>query len=173
MFFMNGGHGARPHQDGPACLSFPSNVATMPVEQFENSVPLLVTEKSLIPDSGGAGQFRGGAAQRLGFRVTSDHPVTMTIRHERVRFPPRGLLGGLPGSAGRDYVNGERIDAKVRMDLQPDDVVTFETPGGGGLGPPGKRDAAMLEDDLTSGLVTPEGARAYRSAAQAGNAHGD
>lgn len=173
MFFMNGGHGARPHQDGPACLSFPSNVATMPLEQFENSVPLLVTEKSLIPDSGGAGQFRGGAAQRLGFRVTSEHPVTMTIRHERVRFPPRGLLGGLPGAAGRDYVNGERIDAKVRMDLQPDDVVTFETPGGGGLGPPGKRDAAMLRDDLQSGLVTPEGVRAYRSAVQAGDARGD
>ena len=173
MFFMNGGHGARPHQDGPACLSFPSNVATMPLEQFENSVPLLVTEKSLIPDSGGPGRFRGGAAQRLGFRVTSDHPVTMTIRHERVRFPPRGLLGGLPGSAGRDYVNGEEIDAKVRMDLQPDDVVTFETPGGGGLGPPGERDEAMLRGDLQSGLVTPEGVRAYRSAVQAGDARGD
>jgi N-methylhydantoinase B len=97
----------------------------------------------------------------------------MTIRHERVKFPPRGLLGGLPGSAGRDYVNGEAIDAKVRMDLQPDDVVMFETPGGGGLGPPAKREAAMLEDDLRSGLVTPEGARAYRSTARTGDARGD
>lgn len=173
MFFMNGGHGARPHQDGPACLSFPSNVATMPIEQFENSVPLLVTEKSLIPDSGGAGQYRGGPAQRLGFQVRSDHPVTMTIRHERVKFPPRGLLGGLPGSAGRDYVNGKEIDAKVRMDLRQNDVVTFETPGGGGLGPPERRDAAMLRDDLQSGLVTAKGASAYSSTAQAGDARGD
>ena len=163
MFFMNGGHGARPHQDGPACLSFPSNVATMPVEHFENSVPLLVTGKSLIPDSGGAGRYRGGAGQRLGFRVTSRHPVTMTIRHERVKFPPRGLLGGLPGSAGRDYVNGKRIEAKVRMDLQPDDAVTFETPGGGGMGPPGEREEAMLKADLESGLVTAQGALDYRS----------
>ena len=31
----------------------------------------------------------------------------MTIRHERVKFPPRGLLGGLPGSAGIDLLNGE------------------------------------------------------------------
>ncbi|HRX88822.1 MAG TPA: hydantoinase B/oxoprolinase family protein, partial [Steroidobacteraceae bacterium] len=68
MFFMNGGHGARPHQDGPACLSFPSNIATVPIEQFENSVPLLITEKALIPDSGGAGRYRGGPAQRLSFR---------------------------------------------------------------------------------------------------------
>jgi N-methylhydantoinase B len=158
MFFMNGGHGARPHQDGPACLSFPSNIATVPIEQFENSVPILITEKELIPDSGGAGRYRGGPAQRLSFRSLSDQPITMTIRHERVKFPPRGLLGGMPGSSGRDYVNGERIPAKIRMDLQPNDLVTFETPGGGGMGPPSERDPKSLQADLISGLVTPEAA---------------
>ena len=158
MFFMNGGHGARPHQDGPACLSFPSNVATVPVEQFENSVPLLITEKSLIPDSGGPGQFRGGPAQRVSFKVTSQQPVTMTIRHERVKFPPRGLLGGTAGAAGREYVNGQRIAAKVRMDLRPNDLVTFDTPGGGGMGPPADRDPARVKADLVSGLVTREAA---------------
>jgi N-methylhydantoinase B len=158
MFFMNGGHGARPHQDGPACLSFPSNVATVPIEQFENSVPLLITEKSLIPDSGGAGKFRGGPAQRVSFKVMSEQPVTMTIRHERVKFPPRGLLGGAPGAPGREYVNGERIPAKVRLDLKPHDLVVFETPGGGGMGPPAERDPAQLQADLKSGLVTEEGA---------------
>jgi N-methylhydantoinase B len=158
MFFMNGGHGARPHQDGPACLSFPSNIATVPIEQFENSVPILITEKELIPDSGGAGRYRGGPAQRLSFRSLSDQPITMTIRHERVKFPPRGLLGGMPGSPGRDYVNGERIPAKIRMDLQPNDLVTFETPGGGGMGPPSERDPKSLQADLISGLVTPEAA---------------
>ncbi len=72
MYFMNGGHGARPDgEDGPACLSFPSNIATVPIEQFENSVPLLITEKALMPDSGGAGRYRGGLAQRVSFRVTS------------------------------------------------------------------------------------------------------
>ncbi len=158
MFFMNGGHGARPHQDGPACLSFPSNVATVPIEEFENSVPLLITEKSLIPDSGGAGKFRGGPAQRVSFKVMSDQPVTMTIRHERVKFPPRGLLGGMPGAPGREYVNGKRIPAKVRLDLQPNDAVIFDTPGGGGMGRPGERNPAQLRADLESGLVTPAGA---------------
>lgn len=158
MFFMNGGHGARPHQDGPACLSFPSNVATVPIEEFENSVPLLVSEKSLIPDSGGAGKFRGGPAQRVSFKVMSDQPVTMTIRHERVKFPPRGLLGGMPGAPGREYVNGKRIPAKVRLDLQPNDVVTFDTPGGGGMGRPDERDPEQLQADLESGLVTAAGA---------------
>lgn len=154
MFFMNGGHGARPHQDGPACLSFPSNVATQPVEQFENAVPMLITEKELIPDSGGDGQFRGGPAQRLSFQVTGAKPVTITYRHERVQHPPRGLLGGGNGAGGRDLVNGQPVPAKARIVLAPGDTVTFETPGGGGLGPPQARSAEARAADALSGLVT-------------------
>lgn len=160
MFFMNGGHGARPAEDGPACLSFPSNIATVPIEQFENSVPLLIAEKALMPDSGGAGRYRGGLAQRVSFRVTSDSPVQMTIRHERVRFPPRGLLGGRPGRAGRDYVNGKLVPAKARIDLAPNDLVCFETAGGGGFGPPAERDRAQIASDLSEGFVTVAGVEA-------------
>ena len=72
--------------------------------------------------------------------------------------PPRGLLGGMDGSAGREYVNGERIPAKVRMDLQQNDHVVFDTPGGGGMGSPAERDPENIDADLQSGLVTPEGA---------------
>jgi len=86
----------------------------------------------------------------------------MTIRHERVRFPPRGLLGGKPGRAGRDLVNGQLVPAKARIDLAPGDLVTFETPGGGGYGPPIERAPAAIEADLREGFVTAEGAaRAY------------
>jgi N-methylhydantoinase B len=78
----------------------------------------------------------------------------MTIRHERVKFPPRGMLGGKPGSAGRDLVNGKPVPAKIRMDLLPGDVVTFDTPGGGGMGPPGERPATLVQTDLRDGLVS-------------------
>ncbi|MEZ5653105.1 MAG: hydantoinase B/oxoprolinase family protein [Burkholderiaceae bacterium] len=136
MFFMNGGHGARADREGPPCLSFPSNVATVSVERFESSVPLLVREKSLIAGSGGQGRQRGGPGQRIAFEVAGTEPVTMTIRHERVRFPPRGLLGGGPGAPGRDLINGTPVAPKGRYTLAPGDVATFETPGGGGFGSP-------------------------------------
>jgi N-methylhydantoinase B len=139
MFFMNGGHGAAPSHDGPSCLSFPSNVATQPVEQFENAVPMLITQKALIPGSGGDGARRGGLGQRIGFRVVGEKPVTATYRHERVQHPPRGLLGGGAGRGGRDRVNGEAVAAKARIVLQPGDTITFETPGGGGFGDPRER----------------------------------
>ncbi len=121
-------------RDGAACLSFPSNVATQSIERFESSVPLLITEKAILPESGGAGRYRGGPGQRLSFKVTGDAPVSMTIRHERVKFPPRGLLGGGHGAAGRDLINGKPVAAKGRYALAPGDLVTFETPGGGGMG---------------------------------------
>lgn len=154
MFFMSGGYGARAASDGPACLSFPSNVATSSIEQFENQTPLLVTEKRLITDSGGAGRFRGGAGQCLTFRSVSPEPLTFVIRHERVVHPPRGLLGGLDGAPGIDMVNGERIAAKATVTLQTGDVVSFHTPGGGGLFPPAGRDRAAVARDLEDGIVS-------------------
>ena len=159
MFFMNGGHGARSHGDGPGCLSFPSNVSNQPIEAFEHQAPLLVTEKALVPDTGGAGKYRGGNAQRIGFISRSDQPVTMTIRHERVGFPPRGLLGGEVGSVGIDMVNGQKIPAKSRTELKPGDEVSFQTPGGGGLFPPSEREPEMIENDARSGLATFAGRR--------------
>jgi N-methylhydantoinase B len=83
----------------------------------------------------------------------------MTIRHERVTYPPRGLLGGLPGSAGLDLVNGQAIAAKSRSDLEFGDIVSFQTPGGGGLFEPSERNAALIDDDIKSGLVTTDQAR--------------
>ncbi|HYF05979.1 MAG TPA: hydantoinase B/oxoprolinase family protein [Acetobacteraceae bacterium] len=163
MFFMNGGHGALPDRDGPACLSFPSNVATQAVEQFENAVPMLITEKELIPDSGGAGRTRGGLSQRLSFRVVGEKPVTATYRHERVQNPPRGILGGGAGRGGRDLVNGTPVPAKARIVLNPGDTITYETPGGGGMGRPAERDPTALEHDLREGYVTDTGAGAYRA----------
>lgn len=160
MFFMNGGHGARPNGDGPGCLSFPSNVSNQPIELFENQAPLMVTEKCFVPDTGGEGKYRGGDAQRLSFKSMATSPVTMTIRHERITFAPRGLLGGEGGAAGIDLVNGDPIPAKTRLLLETGDVATFQTPGGGGLHPPDGRDRAAVARDLAHGVLSAEKARA-------------
>ena len=154
MYFMNGGHGARAIGDGPGCLSFPSNVSNEPTEVFENQTPMLITEKGYVPDSGGAGRYRGGNAQRIGFRSLSEAPITMTIRHERVQYPARGLLGGASGSPGIDLLNGERLEPKSRTVLAKGDEVIFQTPGGGGLYPPEERERSQIKADIASGLVT-------------------
>ena len=158
MYFMNGGHGARAVGDGPGCLSFPSNVSNEPTEAFENQTPMLIVEKSFVPDTGGAGRHRGGNAQKIRFRSLSEPPLTMTIRHERVRFPPRGLFGGKNGSAGIDLLNGEPLAAKSRTVLNKGDEVVFQTPGGGGLFSPAERERWRIDNDLAAGLVSADAA---------------
>ena len=145
--------------DGPACLSFPSNVANQPIEQFENQIGLIVTEKSLIADSAGVGKFTGGAAQRLSFRSVATKPITAVLRHERVKYPPRGLLGGGPGAAGVDLFNGERVAPKSEQILNTGDVISFLTPGGGGMLPAAERAPEAIRRDLDSGLLSPARAR--------------
>ena len=114
--------------------------------------------KKALPAS--AGRMRGGLSQRLTFEATGPKPVTVTYRHERVQHPPRGILGGLPGTGGRDLVNGAKAPAKARIVLAPGDRITFETPGGGGMGPPSERDPAALARDIAEGYVTEAGAKA-------------
>jgi N-methylhydantoinase B len=81
--------------------------------------------------------------------------MTMTIRHERITYPPRGLMGGKPGDAGIDMINGERIAPKSRTTLVAGDKIVFQTPGGGGLFNPAERNTTLIKNDLESGLTTP------------------
>ncbi|HEY2067521.1 MAG TPA: hydantoinase B/oxoprolinase family protein, partial [Gemmatimonadaceae bacterium] len=53
----------------------------------------------------------------------------------RRRHAPRGVNGGQAGAPGRNLLNGAELPAKCRVALAPGDVVTIETPGGGGYGP--------------------------------------
>ncbi len=159
MFFMSGGYGARAQSDGPACLSFPTNIANNPIEQFENQTPMLITEKSLITDSGGAGRYRGGLGQRLSFQSLSPEPLTFMIRHERIKYPPRGFLGGADGRLGVDLLDGERIPGKSVTTIKQGQIVTFETPGGGGMFSPLERDPKSLVTDLQNGVVSAQSAQ--------------
>ena len=159
MFFMSGGYGARANSDGPACLSFPTNIANNPIEQFENQTPMLMTEKSLITDSGGAGMYRGGMGQRLSFQSLSPEPLTFMIRHERIKYPPRGFLGGVDGRLGVDLLDGQRIPGKSVTTINKGQIVTFETPGGGGMFSPLKRDPKALAKDLQDGVVSAQSAQ--------------
>jgi len=40
-------------------------------------------------------------------------------------------------------------------------VVTIELPGGGGFGPPAKRDARLVRQDVIDGYISPEAAKRY------------
>ena len=115
--------------------------ATSPVEVIEQAVPILVTRRELIPGSAGDGKYQGGAGQRIGLRLRSDTPATISTMFERALFPPKGLLGGEDGAPTRLTLDGEKIDPKRGCVLQPSSELTIETAGGGGYGSPARKNS--------------------------------
>jgi N-methylhydantoinase B len=91
-----------------------------------------VDRYALRSGSGGAGIHRGGDGVTRAYRATV--PCTVTLLTERRRHAPRGVQGGEAGAVGRNLLNGEPLPAKCRVALRAGDVVTIETPGGGGYG---------------------------------------
>jgi N-methylhydantoinase B len=135
-FFSSGGMGGASDRDGLDATAFPSNVANVPIEVMEQSIPVVVEERKLISDSGGAGRHPGGAGQRISMRLRSGSTADVSCMVERTISAPRGFLGGQSGSPARLLINGEAVDPKRSHKLLASQVLTLETPGGGGYGSP-------------------------------------
>jgi N-methylhydantoinase B len=161
---MMGGGGARPTMDGidgsDTTAGFLRNT---PVESIEAELPILIRRYDLIPNSGGAGRYRGGLGIRLDFQVF--HPdVIVTARGlERFKFNPWGVHGGRYASTGRAVVNpgtdAERDIGKIDvLRLGIGDVLSLSGPGGGGYGDPLERDPQAVLEDVQAGYLDPRSA---------------
>ncbi len=157
-----GGGGAHPEQDGPNAYSCGMhNNSNIPVEMIESELPLTIVRYELLPDTGGAGRYRGGLGLVREWRVDCPEAV-FTANLERFKFPPYGLAGGLSGSLGRLYLvrDGERraLPSKVGdVRLRRGDVIRLETSGGGGFGDPAQRPAAEVAADRRRKYVSEKG----------------
>ena len=152
-----GGMGGRPGDDGLASVSFPYNVRDVSIEWSEMETPVLYEARELIPDSGGAGEFRGGLGQELVLkaypgRVGAGEPLVLSGSAGRMRFPPQGLGGGRDGSFGAIEVNGEAIapSSSPNITFREGDTVRLRLPGGGGRRP--RRPRARIEADLRAAM---------------------
>jgi N-methylhydantoinase B len=155
-----GGTGARPGKDGLSTTAFPSGVGVVPVEITENQSPLVFWAKEYRPDSGGAGEFRGGLGQRIVIGNSEDAPFSIAAgTFDRLRNPAIGREGGRAGASGAVRLASGKVLATKAVHVVPaGDRLVLELPGGGGMGEPKERERANLEADLEAGLVTPEGA---------------
>ena len=158
--FHSGGTGARPRNDGLSATAFPSGVRNTPVEITETLAPLVFRRKEYRPDSGGAGQFRGGLGQIIEIAHTENTSFNVFAVFDRIDYPARGRDGGAPGAPGRVYLaGGGPLNGKGKQVVPQGDTLILELPGGGGYGPPGARDAERIAEDVRKGIVTNEAVR--------------
>ena len=155
-----GGSGARYNADGlDAVQVHLTNTSNLPIESLESEYPLMVDQYTLIPDSGGAGQFRGGLGIRKDIRIL-DHECVFSVKADRQKLPPWGVFGGHDGTPGQIVVNPDSGDPvvldskKSNTILPPGTVLCCRTPGSGGYGDPKLRNKELIRHDLEQGMIT-------------------
>ena len=155
VFFAAGGTGARPRKDGLSCHSFPSGIATAPVEVIETTSPLVIRRKELRPDSGGPGKYRGGLGQAIEVEVNTDEPFVVSSLSDRMKFAAQGYMGGKPGARGGFKTSdGSRPNIKLSQRFPAGTRFTLSLPGGGGFYDPLERDPDAVARDVAEGLVS-------------------
>jgi N-methylhydantoinase B len=152
------GHGGGPDHDGqdggPYCLG---NLANTPVEFIEAENPLSVEAYGFIPDTGGAGKYRGALGIVRQYRLLADEAM-MNLRSDRHLHPCWGLFGGKGGAVARSCkisADGEEeMPSKFVLTFKKGDALRAEMAGSGGYGDPLDRDPAAVGEDVRQEKVS-------------------
>jgi len=156
------GMGARPNADGlDAIHAHMTNTLNTPIEAIERYYPLLVTRYEFADYTAGAGRMRGGAGLVRSVQIR-DGSATVALLAERQTRAPQGSHGGGAGGVGRHFITRdgvqERVAAKGTYVLRAGDIVSIQTPGGGGYGSPDERGDGAVARDRRNGVATAPGA---------------
>ncbi len=132
---MGGGMGASSRGPGlSARQTHMTNTRNTPVEVLELLAPIRVEELAVRRGSGGAGRFLGGEGVRRRYRFLDDAHATLLT--ERRRHAPWGFAEGAAGAVGRNVLDEQVLPSKISLPIRAGQVLSIETPGGGGWGRP-------------------------------------
>ena len=167
------GYGGRSFADGnDATDSINGNCANTPMEVFETRFPWIVEEYALRPNSGGAGQFRGGLSNVKQMMCTGEMLVSqMTNKHKICAWGLKNGGGGALGSTLYKKAGGNKWETTVEaygkvspskysnIPMNPGDRVRVLAPGGGGFGAPADRSQEAVTEDVREGYISEDQAR--------------
>jgi N-methylhydantoinase B len=165
MEILEGSYGGRFGLDGMDTVdTLFANTRNNPVEDVESHLPLRVNRYELREDVVAAGAWRGGIGSVREFTFLSDGG--MSVEGDGQKYRPWGFAGGADGIPGELYLhttNGEKVALASKVPYHKvkrgDRIIAFG-PSGGGYGDPHARDPALVLDNVTDGLLSPEVARA-------------
>lgn len=159
-----GGQGALHNQDGmDGVHTHMTNTRNAPVEVIEQSYPFRIERYGLVPNSEGAGEYRGGMGMTREIVMLQDE-TRFSLSADRRKIGPWGVFGGLPGRTSDCVVVSQdgkrkRLPSKITTTLKKGDKVILVTPGGGGWGDPKKRDPNKVANDVREGLISSKRAK--------------
>lgn len=130
------------------------------VEIDEMKYPIVVHEQRIVPDSEGAGRFRGSPGARVEFGPIDGCSLDVVYLSDGTYNASVGVRGGLPGgkasqrTVDRSGVLSDELGSYARVRLQPGETIVGHTCGGGGYGPPHERDVNRVVHDVREGWIT-------------------
>lgn len=127
------------------------------IEVDELRHPIFVRARRLIPDSEGAGRFRGALGAYSEFSPVGCDMVVAYVSDGNVN-PAAGVRGGLPGGKSAQFrrrANGslEPVAACAEIAIGPDEAMVSISCGGGGYGPAYEREPARVLHDVREGWI--------------------
>jgi N-methylhydantoinase B len=162
-----GAYGGRARSDGPDSIdNLMANTRNNPLEDLAMHIPMICERYELRDDAPpGAGEFRGGLGVVKAQRVLSSGFITH--ESERHKEAPWGIFGGTEGAVGKCLVYNmadpetacEMYSKFSGLAVEADDVMAYYSPNGGGYGPPARRPAQKVLEDVLDGFYTAEHAR--------------
>ena len=174
-----GGGGASYGYDGWLTLAQPVVMGTVnydSIEIDEQKYPIYVKSRTIVPDTGGAGRWRGAPGVSVELIQRGD-PGQWAYINDGHFFPPKGVNGGgdaAPSDAWKYPIpdaarmwETEASKRKSRIDLPQQAVITLQAetevivgdgPGGGGFGDPLERDPEAVRWDAREEYITLEAA---------------
>jgi N-methylhydantoinase B len=157
------GYGARAYADGIDAVYFVAQ-ENYPVEFLEVGYPVRLKRYGIVPDSGGAGRYRGGCGIVREYEILAEE-VVLAVRIDSVDNPPWGIAGGMSGGSGSVLLNpGTKDERRIAplsdgTRLKRGDILRIETGGGGGHGHPFDRPVEAVLEDVRGGFVSVAAAR--------------
>ena len=162
--FMGTWGGTSKHDGQEGVPHMGANQSNVSVEMIEQDYPIRINQYGLVPDTGGAGQYRGGLALMREYESLHDGAL-LNVRSDKRDFPPHGLFNGKNGKPSKNILNP---DSKHKIlpvlmteveTLNRGDVFRHIMAGGGGYGDPLKRTPELILKDVIEEKVTIAGAR--------------
>ena len=154
-----GGNG---NDGGSAVATHLSNLHITPIEILESEFPCRIVAFDLVPDSCGAGEYRGGLAFRRIYELLQD--ATVVRRYDRAQVSAgrrRRRQAGQPQPfrhPSRRRRTSRKRQHPAAMRLRAGERFLLQSAGGGGYGDPQKRDGAALARDIAEGYVSADAA---------------
>jgi N-methylhydantoinase B len=130
------------------------------VEVAESRFPLFFEKHEFRPNSGGKGQYRGGAGTEMELVVETETDCIANTAGEGARHGSCGLIGGEDSAPHHYTLRSKRRAARVLktkeegIPVRAGDVFVVESAGGGGWGDPDKRSPDAHAQDCRNGIVS-------------------